>query len=173
MWVVCKICWTGCQWCGRKCKCGWWANMIGSANSMYDLGMPVDMIKTNIVDIYNLKRWHTPVEIYDYYVNGIDLPEKKNRVSSGEVVSQSYVNTVANFKPTPNPSPKCCYVKEGEKKTVTVWSRCIYCNNVKMYAPEVCPSYWLEKEIESHLNEQPTESTVEENNEADLNSNWE
>ena len=173
MWVVCKICWTGCQWCGRKCKCGWWANMIGSANSMYGLGMSVDMIKKNIVDIYNLKRWHTPVEIYDYYVNGVDLPEKKIKVSGdGELVSQSYINTVANFKPTPNPSPKCCYVKEGEKKTVTVWSRCIYCNNVKMYAPEVCPSYWLEKEIDENL-EEKSESTVEENNEADLNSNKE
>lgn len=172
MWVTCKICWTWCQGCGRKCKCWRGANMIGSANSMYDLWMPVDMIKKNIVDIYNLKRRHTPVEIFDYYVNGIDLPEKNIRNNSWEVVSQSYIHTVANFQPTPNPQPKCCYVKEGEKKTVTVWSRCIYCNNVKMYAPDVCPSYWLEVK-EEDKKEQSKENTVEENNEANLDSNQE
>lgn len=86
--------------------------MIGSANSMYDLGMSVDMIKKNIVDIYNLKRWYTPIEIYDYYVNGVELPEKKNKTNSDNIVSQSYVNTVANFVPSVNPNPKCCYVKD-------------------------------------------------------------
>lgn len=170
MAVTCKICWTGCQGCGRKCKCGWWANMIGIANSMFDLWMAVPMIQNNISDIYSLKRWYTPVEIYDHYVNGVELPEKKGRVSTSHFVSQSYTNTVANFKPTPNPQPKCCYTREGERGTVTVWSRCIYCNNVKMYAPNVCPSYWLETK-EEHSNSEVVNNTANENNEADFNIN--
>lgn len=162
MAITCKICGKGCQWCGRKCACGWGANMISAANSMYDLGMSVDMIKANISNIYNWKRKYTSVEIYDHLVNGVELPEKKGYINEGAEVVQNYVNTVQNFKPTPNPTPHCVYLREGEKWQVTVWSRCIYCNCVKQYAPKVCPSYWLKTDEEDKDNKDVLNSNKEE-----------
>lgn len=148
MATVCKICWTWCQGCGRKCKCGWWANMISAVNSVYDLGMSVDLIKENVNNIYNWKRVYTAVEIFDHLVNGVELPERKKPKMA--YVEQSYINNVKNFKPRKNPSNKCVYREEGDDRVVTVWDRCIYCNNVKHYAPDICPSFNLEENTDDN-----------------------
>ena len=127
--------------------------MIGIANSMFDLGMSVQMIQDNISSIYNWKRTYTPVEIYDYLVNGVELPERQQSRYGEYKESKTFTNTVANFQPTPNPHPQCCYTRDGDTSKVNVRSRCIYCNSVKMYAPQVCPSYNL-KTVDSNQEEE-------------------
>ena len=141
MGVVCKICNSGCQGCGRKCKCWYNANMIGTVNSLYDLGMDANLIHTNINDIYNKRRTYSALEMYDYYVNGIALPEREKK-STVMFTNNSYINTVKNFVPKENPNPQCCYIKPWEEgKQISVRDRCIYCNEIKHYHKGNCSMY--------------------------------
>lgn len=137
MWVVCKICWHWCQWCGRKCKCWRWANLIWTMNSLYDLWMLAEELKAHQNDIYSKSKLYTPIELFDYYVNNVELPERVNKAVNNYNPTKSY-ESVKNFKPKRNPNPTCVFDDKNG-----VWSRCIYCNSVKLYAPKVCPSYWL------------------------------
>lgn len=143
MWVVCKICWHWCQWCGRKCKCGWWANLIWTMNSLYDLWMVAEDLKAHQNDIYSKSRIYTPIELFDYYVNKVELPERKVKLNT--YVPHKTYEEVKKFTPKNNPNPTCEFDNSNG-----VWSRCIYCNSVKLYAPKVCPSYKLNDNLNSN-----------------------
>ena len=163
MWVTCKICWYGCQWCGRKCKCWRGANLIGTMNKLYDLWMLAKELKAHQNEIYSKSRIYSSVELYDYFVNWVELPERTKKVDN--FIPQKTYEEVKNFEPKENPNPTCVF--DGNNG---VWSRCIYCNSVKLYAPKVCPSYWLKKENKEDENIQTETTSVEENN-LDINEN--
>lgn len=136
MWVVCKICGKGCQWCGRKCWCWWGAYLISTVNSLYDLWMSVDIIKANKDEIYRFKNVYSPVEMYDHYVNGKERPEWKAK-KVVHIPQKTYENTVKNFVEKENPNSTCVY----DSHNVSPRDRCIYCNSVRMYAPKICKAY--------------------------------
>lgn len=163
MGVTCKICWYWCQWCGRKCKCWRGANLIGTMNKLYDLWMLAKELKAHQNEIYSKSRIYSPVELYDYFVNGVELPERNKKEQT--FIAQKTYEEVKNFEPKENPNPTCEF--DGNNG---VWSRCIYCNSVKLYAPKVCPSYWLKKNKEDE-NIQADTTSAEENNNVNLDSN--